>query len=278
MPETEFKRTVGHDRIKKLFLQGMTEGRLKQSYALIGPSHVGKTTFALELAEILGAHPVLDVVIHEQEGADSHEFGIEDARRMQGALSLSPVGRYKVGIVSRGENMTREAANSLLKFLEEPPARAMFFLVTNNGAGLPETVSSRVQKIHFGKNTEIEIRGVLENLEVAEPRLLRLTELARGRIGLAITMLNDDTLFAFEERAGELYDVFLKGSVSDRLQSAQFLAESRIIFGGFLEYAMERVVADSGPGDAARKLLTSWKELPLNLNLKLSTDILFLPN
>ena len=273
MAETEFKKTIGHDKIKKLFLQGAAEGRLKQSYALVGSAHVGKTTFALELAEILGAHPVLDVILHDENEREG-ELGIEEARKLQAMLSLSPVGRFKVGIIGAAEKMTREAGNSLLKFLEEPAPRALIFLITNNIGALLPTIASRVQKINFGKNTEQEIQTALREHEVTGRDITRL---ARGRIGLAIRMAADETLLAFQVRTEELYGTFLRGSIADRLQSSATLAESRVRLGEFLEYAMERQVADGGSVASSRKLLSAWRELPLNLNLKLAADCLFLP-
>src|SRR3989344_3095476 len=218
MAETEFKKTIGHDKIKKLFLQGAAEGRLKQSYALVGSAHVGKTTFALELAEILGAHPVLDVILHDENEREG-ELGIEEARKLQAMLSLSPVGRFKVGIIGAAEKMTREAGNSLLKFLEEPAPRALIFLITNNIGALLPTIASRVQKINFGKNTEQEIQTALWEHGVTG-KDKDIVRLARGRIGLAIRMAADETLLAFQVRTEELYGTFLRGSIADRLQSS----------------------------------------------------------
>src|SRR3989338_2498308 len=119
MAETEFKKTIGHDKIKKLFLQGAAEGRLKQSYALVGPAHVGKTTFALELAEILGAHPVLDVILHDENEREG-ELGIEEpAPRALIFLITNNIGALLPTIASRvqkinfGKNTEQEIQTAL---------------------------------------------------------------------------------------------------------------------------------------------------------------------
>nr|MBS0020015.1 DNA polymerase III subunit delta' [Gammaproteobacteria bacterium] len=94
-----------------------------------------------------GSHPDLMIVEPDQGKAS---IGIVPVRRLIDALGLAPkFGGPKVAILSPAELLTREASNSLLKTLEEPPGDAVFLLVSHSAAKVPPTVRSRCQLIDF---------------------------------------------------------------------------------------------------------------------------------
>ena len=166
---------------KELFERALKNGRLAHAYIFTGSEGAYKADFAKELAQMLGAHPILDVIF-----ADNPEgLTVGEARAIQRQLSLTPVGRAKVAIIAHAENMGDGAANSLLKILEEPPEHSYIFLIADNFYALLPTVVSRVQRVNFvptppvaGAGEEFEkIYDILEQGAVAD-RLMTASVLA----------------------------------------------------------------------------------------------------
>ncbi|MDD2496782.1 MAG: hypothetical protein PHT78_04715 [Desulfitobacteriaceae bacterium] len=120
-----------------------------------------------------GNHP--DVVIVEPRGAS---LKIDQIREVQRAISFKHFeGRYKIVILLDANKMTLEAANSLLKVLEEPPSGTLFILIAENGDNILPTVLSRCQAVKAGrKDTNMcgdmgndnrwheQMRGLIEQL------------------------------------------------------------------------------------------------------------------
>ena len=170
----------GHDAVAATFARAEHHGRIAGSYLFIGPPGVGKGAFARALAKSLtcpapqpglvacgrcascvqadaGSHPDIDIVAKPEDRATIPlEALIGDAEhRMREGLCwrilLKPaLGGRKVAIVLDADHLTDEAANCLLKTLEEPPAGAVMILV---GTGLERqlpTIRSRCQVVRFG--------------------------------------------------------------------------------------------------------------------------------
>lgn len=94
-----------------------------------------------------GSHPDL-VVVEPEEGR--LRIGVAQVRYLIEALSLAPkFSEHQVAILSPAEQLTREAANGLLKNLEEPPGEVVFLLVSYNSTAVPATIRSRCQLIDF---------------------------------------------------------------------------------------------------------------------------------
>ena len=155
-----FSDIVGNGRIKRILGKALERGRLPNSLLFAGPQGVGKIDTALVAAKALncltltadaceaceactaitkGNHP--DVMRIEPE---KEILKIEQMRILKEAAYLRPmVGRKRVFIVEREESMNSEAANSLLKVLEEPPAFSHIFLITSNPFIILPTIRSR---------------------------------------------------------------------------------------------------------------------------------------
>lgn len=243
----DFKRTIGHEKQKQMFERAVQNDRLGHAYAFAGPEHVGKTTFALDLAEILGAHPVMDVALFDSAGG----LTVEEARNLQSRLSLTPAGKCKVAIITAAERMNSSAANSLLKTLEEPPRRSVIFLITANYHALLPTVASRVQRINFSAENG-------------------------RRIGLQKRMEESQELRQFYLHAAKHYDALEKGTLAERLFTAQQLYDfSDEDLRRFLDFAMRQSAGEGNDGASPRKLLAAWEALNANVNVKLMLDNLF---
>ena len=154
----------GQELVKRIWQRHLADGRVPNAYLLVGPDGVGKRRLALEMAKALncaaegsrpcdhcacctqigrGVHP--DVQHLVPSGA-SDAIRIDEVRQLLGRLALRPFSaRVQVAVIEHVERFTEEAANSLLKVLEEPSARAHFLLTTSMVRDCLPTVVSRCQ-------------------------------------------------------------------------------------------------------------------------------------
>ncbi len=105
----------------------------------------------------------------------------------------------KVFLFEDAGAMTEQAANALLKTLEEPTSTTVFILVTEAEDDLPPTVSSRCRTVHFGRVDEGAIARGLEDAGVEPARAVGLARVAGGRPGLAFTLLSNPDVAAYRE-------------------------------------------------------------------------------
>lgn len=146
-------------------------GRLPHGLLFTGPQGLGKDHLAQTLAATLlcesptatgvacgvcrscqllaaGTHPDL---VRIEPAEDKKNISVDQIRELVQFMTLkSQYGRHKVVVLSPAETMNVNAANSLLKTLEEPTADSVLILVTSRPAQLPATIRSRCQEIHFG--------------------------------------------------------------------------------------------------------------------------------
>lgn len=116
---------------------------------------------------------------------------IRDVRR-EASMSTTD-GRRRVFIISRAEEIGTEAANTILKTLEEPSGKTMLILTTANKEALLPTIISRCQGVRFDPLTEIEVRSALIDREAADPRKADLvTRLGHGSYTRAMELLEED--------------------------------------------------------------------------------------
>ena len=268
-----FEKTIGFKKQKELFQNAWQNGRLAHAYALAGEAGIGKTTFALDFAKVLGADPILDTVLCEADG-----LSVEQAREIQGRLSLTSAGSHKVAVIVGAENLTPAAANSLLKTLEEPPAHSLIFLVTNNFHGLLPTLASRVQRINFGRASDEEVRKILTGFNLPAEKTDEIVKLARGRIGIAKSLAETGATLEQWEIYKKYYEQLATGSLVTRLQTSETVAALETSeIKDFLRFAMEQWSDVGTSRRIAQKLLSAYHDLNMNVNAKLAMDNLFLP-
>lgn len=169
-----------------------------QAYLLVGPASSGKATVARRFAAGLlcddddctrraleGHHP--DLVIVEPDGRSA--ITVEQARHTVSQASLVPMlGGRKVFLFEEGGLMNDEAANALLKTLEEPTASTVFIIVAESEDDLPDTVASRCRTVVFGRTSEAEIIGGLVARGVDREQAERAARISGGRPGLALAL------------------------------------------------------------------------------------------
>src|SRR5216110_3766645 len=157
---------------KRLLSAALAEGPA-HAYLLHGPPGVGKRDVALLFAaELLGDHARVerrshpDLYVLEPVG---DQIRIDDIRELRRDLHMRPFeAARRVYLVHAAETMNEDAADALLKDLEEPPAYAVIVLVANDLGPLPATIRSRCQLVPFRRLSE---RAVREEIAARAPAL-----------------------------------------------------------------------------------------------------------
>ena len=244
-------QVVGQDRAVSLLQAALERGTLAHAYLLVGPPHVGKMALVLNLAQALncmetsppcgecascqkialGKHADVQIIglaayNDSAEAKSKVEISIDHIREMQHSSNLPPFeGRYKVFIVDGAEHLSIEAANCLLKTLEEPADRLVFLLLATSESLLPATVVSRCQRLELPPMSAIEVEAALDGRWGVEPPKARLlARLCRGRLGWAVSAAGDDGLLQQRaESLDRLLDI-IDGDFNERFTYAAQLA------------------------------------------------------
>jgi DNA polymerase III subunit delta' len=203
---------IGHQRVLDLLDREATGPA--NAYLFVGATGIGKATVARRFAAALlcpeggghgadcrscrralaGVHP--DLTLVEPEG--SRSLGVDQARTAIGMAALAPVeSARKVFLFDDAGSMTDQAANALLKTLEEPSATTVFLLVAESEDDLPPTVGSRCRTIHFGRVDEVELAAALADSGVEPERALTVARVAGGRPGMALMLAHRPEVAGF---------------------------------------------------------------------------------
>jgi DNA polymerase-3 subunit delta' len=182
-----FQAIRGQSAAKRLLQSSLKHDKLSHAYIFSGPVGTGRSEMALALAQAIycqnsideacgdclecrkvehGNHPDLHMV--EPEGAS---IKIDQIRELQKEFAYrAKASGMKIYILKYAEKMTVQAANSLLKFLEEPTSRVVAILITENGHALLPTIQSRAQWVSFTPMPRDEM--ILTLLEEGHPGTL----------------------------------------------------------------------------------------------------------
>jgi len=235
-------QVIGQDKILSLLDYGLKTDAIAHAYLLVGPGRVGKGTLAINLAQALnceGSGPPCGQCrscqrIRESKHADvttvgldsRTEIGIDDIRGLQRLANLPPYeGKCKVLIIDGAEYLSIEAANALLKILEEPPPKVVWLLLAAEEERLLPTVISRCQRLELKPVPSERVQEVLVNsYNVDADKAKLLTQLCHGRLGWALSALADgDMLEQRSQRIDKLASLLTAG-IEQRFAYAQELA------------------------------------------------------
>ncbi len=268
-----FDGLVGHARVVDLLTRELESPA--GAYLFVGAAAVGKATAARHFATGLlcpvgdptcnicrraraGNHADLVPVLPEGRAT----LGVDQARSVVAQAAVAPVeGERKVFLFEEAGAMTDQAANALLKTLEEPTATTVFILVAESEDEFPSTISSRCRTVHFGRVEEGELIEALAAGGLSREDAEGLARVAGGRPGLAFAL-------ARRPQAAEFRRLWLSipGRVTPRPGDAQRLAEEVL---GALEPMIAEAVGDTEDKDrkaraerrAELALLTSGLEI-----------------
>jgi DNA polymerase III subunit delta' len=181
---------------KRLLAAALQEGPV-HAYLFHGPAGVGKRGLArLFAGELLGDHARVgrgshpDLYVLEPLG---DQIRIDDVRELRRDLHMRPFeADRRVYLIFGADSLNEDAADALLKDLEEPPPYAVVVLVAERLGPLPETIRSRCQLVPFRRLSEPAVRAALKAQapELGEEDLTTLARVAGGRLGRALQLLD----------------------------------------------------------------------------------------
>jgi len=196
---------IGHNQAINFFehllsYEQRLPGNLGGSYILSGLTETGRmstlTVFLEKLANLAHyKHSAYDIArLHILN--DKKEIGIAQAREFTNQMSLSSFGSYyRIGIIESAEYLSLEAANALLKTLEDARDQAIIFLITTSPDQLPATIRSRSQIISFNPvSADIMYEWLIDSHKVVRTQAKHISRLANGRPGTALSLLQDKKL------------------------------------------------------------------------------------
>ncbi len=268
---------TGHGHAEKQILDAWMSGRFHHAWLIAGPRGIGKATFAYRVARFLlsgpkpgseglfggepatslakgpdqsasillasGAHDgfrLLERSINRLSGKMRTQIAIEQVRELGDFFGLSHDGAWRVILIDPAEELNRNAANALLKMLEEPPANCCFLLVTHMPGKLLPTIRSRCRRIDLAPLSDADVRHVLTVQGHAATD--DVIALSRGAPGYALRLAGLDMA-----PLTNAVDTALAGKLSlqDEVVVAEALAGrgSALRFEAFLEMVPERMAA-----------------------------------
>ena len=300
----------GQDEALARAMRAIRSARMPQGWLLAGEAGIGKATLAYRIARYLlrygataGGPPDLSVgpeeLVSRQIEAQAHPgllvlkrpwdeknkrrktvITVDEIRRLGEFFGLkSASGGWRIALIDSADEMNEQAANALLKNLEEPPPNSLLILISHAPGRLLPTIRSRVQRLELKPVGEEIIEQVLEMRahEVDLRTRSALARVAEGSIGLALHLSGDDGA----ELAQQAEDLISAGDVPD-WRAVLKLAE-RIgrrnddlhRFGEFLNRAVtRRVRAIAGEGRGSERSIELaeqmralfWRAAEVNLD------------
>jgi len=215
-------RVVGHEPEIERFIAAIKSGRPHHAWLITGQKGIGKATLAYKMAEhVLSlsnpaqtsrwiaarSHP--DLFVLERGFTDSkprrlrQEIVVDDARRMSEFFGrTSGGGGWRMAIVDSADDLNTEAANAILKLVEEPPDKSLILLVSHRPGRLLRTLRSRCRRLDLAGLDETNVLTVLEGLPLGEKAdaesLANAAHMSGGSPGRALELRGNAGAAAFD--------------------------------------------------------------------------------
>ncbi len=248
---------VGHEWAVDMLKKHIVRGTTRHAYLFAGPPGIGRRTLALRFAQALNCptpleagvpcgtcrdckqiasmkHADLTVVESESEGGILKVDQIREARKL---LTLKPFqSKYRAALFLRFQEANDNAANALLKTLEEAPSYAVLILTADNPEQLLPTIVSRCEVLRLRPLSVEEVQRELENRGLENSRAKLIAHISSGRMGYALRLIENDTLL--EQRDERLNDLLAllpasrveKFSYADKLSKDKDSMRQTILF------------------------------------------------
>ncbi|WP_380054128.1 DNA polymerase III subunit delta' [Falsihalocynthiibacter sp. SS001] len=235
----ETVKLLGQSRAQAAFLEAFNTGRLHHGWLITGPRGVGKATLAWQIARFLIAQPVasgpslfgdtppdatslsiapdhpvshriaamsepglfvLKRPVDEKTGKLKTVISVDEVRRLKNFFSLSSTdGGRRVVIVDAADEMNTQAANALLKFLEEPPEHTTILLISHQPSKLLPTIRSRCRELRCHSLPPQDMADALAAAgagDIEEPVIL--AALSSGSVGEAMRLTTLDGIKSYQ--------------------------------------------------------------------------------
>lgn len=267
-----FESLKGQDSALLFLKRSLETKRVAHAYIFAGPSGVGKKLTALNFAKALNCksglpdrpcdtcasckkidssnHPDVSILKPERkEKKDALSIRIERIRELIKSIGMRPYeGRFKIYIIDDAELMTQEAANALLKTLEEPPPESVLILLTKNPRLVPRTIQSRSQAVKFFPLKADDVKEILVKVhKMDDARAHISSRLSSGSLGEALKF--KDEAF-FDKRCG-LIDGLLNSKFFDSDFEAVSKEDLKLYLALMLSWYRDILITKAGMEDSA---------------------------
>ena len=239
---------VGNGWAVDMLKKHVTNGTTRHAYLFAGPPGLGRRSLALRFAQALNCetpteagipcgqcrdcrqiaamqYADLTIVQAEAEGGTLKVDQIREARR---TLTLKPYqAKYRFALFLRFQEANDNAANALLKTLEEAPSYAVLILTADNPEQLLPTIVSRCEVLRLRPLKVEELMKELESRGIESGRAKLIAHISGGRFGYAQRLLEDDALLEWrEERLNDL-QTLISASRVEKFAYADKLARDK---------------------------------------------------
>lgn len=237
---------IGNKHIVDMLEKSYRLKKLSHAYLFEGPEHIGKRTLALAFCKLLlqnnhkeenGANndsnesnieknPDL-IILRPDE--DKRQITIKQIRDLQKKISLFPYSaKYKVAIIEQADTMSKSAANSILKTLEEPNNTTILILLTANSGFLLDTIKSRCQIIKFLSVKRKVLESFIKNKINNQSEIEKIIELAGYKPGKIIEFINNKSkIEEFSSIIGE-FSSFVQKNDAEKLNEAEIVSKKEM--------------------------------------------------
>lgn len=285
----------GGDTVEAAFLDSLGRGRLHHAWLLAGPEGVGKATFAYRAARrLLGArpddayglmgsspddpvsrqvtarsHPDLMVLEREtDDGKARRNIPVDEARKLPEFFSKAPASApYRIAIIDAADDMNVNAANAVLKTLEEPPPRGVIFLVSHAPGGLLPTIRSRCRRLTFKPWSDERVaQFAVERLGLVEAQAERLARMSKGAPGRALSLYAQGAL-EVDRTAHEILstlpivDEAALLQIADSFRGGEGQARFELLFDRLADQVHAMAMADGDASPGLDRWAEAWESL-----------------
>ncbi len=200
-----FKDISGNSRVKKILRKALQKNKVPNSMLFCGPRGIGKRDMAFVLAKTMNCERKKDDACEVcppckainagnfpdviEISAEKDVIVIDQMRELRKIAYLKPMmGKKRVFVVVGADKMTEEAANSLLKILEEPPLFSYIILVADNPFLIMPTIKSRCQVLNFSPVSKEDIEKILVEKGYEEKKARIISLLVNGNLKQALSL------------------------------------------------------------------------------------------
>lgn len=305
-----FNNIIGQKRAKEIIIGQLASAQVPHGYLFLGQDGVGRKKTALELAKALccqsaegnvpvtdpcdhclpcgkinrGIHPDVQIIdflwqaqLENKDVEKQKTIKIDTIRALQHEISLKAAeSKWKIFILEPAEKITLDAANCLLKTLEEPPQGTVLILLAKHKENLPATIVSRAQIVRFSPLAESEIADYLAaKCALKDEDALGIARASEGSLSLALAMISEksqdtESFYLKLSRGGLTSKDALSASQQNAKNAKDFLKE-------LLSCAKTDFRARPGRSQVMiEQILYSQKLLEKNVNPQMILDVLLM--
>ena len=221
---------IGNENLIEFLDRSLFQHKLAQTYVFSGPEDLGKSTVALAFARNLIISDVAETRDFSSVNSDLHilsrepgkkNISIEAVRDFIKMLSLSSfLNSYKIGIIKEAETLSPEAANALLKTLEEPREKVIIILLTSSVDLLLPTIVSRSQVLYFYPVAFETVYDYLtKELNLKRSDAKDMAALAAGRPLLAAKFVENEAIYDNQLITAKLLLSFFNLNIAERIKA-----------------------------------------------------------